>query len=55
MSPVCGGFPGGAATHIMFKYTRSRNKGHPIDMLAPGFKMDCIIRGRTGLPWELEI
>lgn len=43
---------------VMFKYIRALNMvevGTKSSVLAPGFHMDCNIKGRAGLPWEREI
>ena len=43
---------------VWYKYYRALNPvllGTVVDILAPGFSMDCTIRGRAGLPWEREI
>src|SRR5690606_18322071 len=43
---------------VLYKYMRALNNvevGTKDDVLAPGFRMDCNIAGRSGLPWEREI
>jgi hypothetical protein len=43
---------------VMYKYMRALNPvfiGTSKEVLAEGFRMDCNIRGRAGLPWEREI
>ncbi|NML42701.1 hypothetical protein HHL11_02990 [Ramlibacter sp. G-1-2-2] len=43
---------------VMFKYIRALNMvqvGTKASVVAPGFHMDCNIKGRAGLPWEREI
>jgi len=43
---------------VLYKYLRALNMvdiGKPRQVLAPGFKMDCNIRGRAGMPWDREI
>lgn len=43
---------------VVFKYIRALNMvevGTKARVVAPGFHMDCDIKGRAGLPWEREI
>lgn len=43
---------------VVYKYMRALNSvvlGGKDEVMASGFRMDCNIRGRAGLPWEREI